>query len=66
MSGDNDNVGSETGLFLFITDYLHCYYIWREFTAGLYKFSALEGTFFPLACLHCARVDRNKDFQSYC
>lgn len=23
MSGDNDNVSSESGLFLFITDYLH-------------------------------------------
>lgn len=49
MSGDNDNVGSETRLFLFITDYLHCYYIWREFTAGLYKFSAPEEPFLWLS-----------------
>lgn len=49
---------AQNRMFLFTTDYLHCCYIWREFTAGLYQFSALER---KQDLSHCARVDRNND-----
>lgn len=40
--------------FLCNPDYLHCT-VWREFTAGLYKFSALERVSAPLTSFNSTR-----------